>query len=540
MRFMALAVVMLMVSACGSTVQNVAIGEEHPDVTGQAAPSEEGYRSPLELQPDGGEHQEADVDSVPLPDTATSSAPPVGPPLASGAPVGAVPAAQEPSTPRGAGQVRAGEQSGGQTRAQQPSSHGTQDRTAQSQPAAPAVRGVTASELRIGISFIGDRDAANRAAAGAVPGTGDPRAQHDAMVAWVNKNGGIAGRKVVPFYRPYNSADDPATIAQSICAHHADDNQVYAAFPEYASPQLVSCLANRGVITIGSDVVPDFDDAAFTRYDSHLFFANTFSLSRIFRLTASGLAKEGFYDRKGAIGVVTVDQPEFRRAYEQDFVPELARAGFNVKEVLFVSGNEHRSVGSIAAQIGNAIVRFHSSGVTHVVFLESAGWYFVAWTQAAEQQQYRPRYGVNSGSFVGGLRDLYPTEQLRGLQGIGWVPMYDANEPGDPGPTPRAKECIAIMNANGAPPKTRVEMGRSAVVCDYYFFLKDALHGASDLSAPAVRARVEALTTAFRPALTFTAKHGRGRHDGAGAYGTTRYDARCNCIVFYGERHRVD
>jgi hypothetical protein len=87
-----------------------------------------------------------------------------------------------------------------------------------------------------------------------------------------------------------------------------------------------------------------------------------------------------------------------RRGYEKGFLPALKAAGYNVTDVAFA--DEATSLDEVAgseAQIQNAVVRFRSQQITHVVMWDVHGWVHAdAFLKYAEQQRWRPKYAFNS------------------------------------------------------------------------------------------------------------------------------------------------
>lgn len=404
---------------------------------------------------------------------------------------------------------------------------------------APAANGpgVSTTEIKVGIAFLADRDTANQSLFGsAVPSTGDVRKLHEAMIAYVNATGGVAGRKLVPVIYGYKSSEtlsNPQGVQQAVCAHFTEDNKVFAAFLEDAGALLVDCLAKRDVVTIGSDAVPYHDEKGFDAHRQHLFYASTFNLSRIARTLARGLAAQAFFSGDARVGAVAVDNPEFRGAHEL-YKKEVAAAGGNVVEEAFINGDD---LSQATNQISNAVLRFHTAGINRVTFLEPQGVNFVLWGQAAERQGYRPRYGLNSGQFPEALKDLFPPEQLRGAVGVVWNPAYDVHEKGEPALPPRRNLCLEIQAKAGNKAASRVQVGAMSKTCDFYFFLREILARAPQVSSSQVRATVDALGRAYTPALTLGAQHGPNRHDGAGGFLNLRYDDPCRCFLTDGRVH---
>jgi hypothetical protein len=164
-------------------------------------------------------------------------------------------------------------------------------------------RGVSATTITIGAAFAtGTSDVASMfgiAGAGAL-------AEQDlwnAMVADVNRSGGILGRKVQLSGHPVDLAGYFANPAQTIaefCADFRDDHKVFVAMISISSPDLRKCLADMGTplvvydATLGS-IVPR---AAFSEHGgNYLYVPNGISSERLAELFVTSLVARNFTEK---------------------------------------------------------------------------------------------------------------------------------------------------------------------------------------------------------------------------------------------------
>src|SRR5690349_22550034 len=77
------------------------------------------------------------------------------------------------------------------------------------------------------------------------------------------------------------------------------------------------------------------------------------------------------------------------------------------------------------AQISSAVLKFRSDGVTHVLIWDDNGVATLFFMQQADNQGYRPRYGINSGNNMQVVAQVVSKSQLTGATGIGWTPAFD-------------------------------------------------------------------------------------------------------------------
>lgn len=162
----------------------------------------------------------------------------------------------------------------------------------------------------------------------------------------------------------------------------------------------------------------------------------------------------GYFDRGAKVGVLTFDDPHFVHALDAVLTPALRKAGFPPAERFLVQpGQRFADSGNVVAQIQSAVLRFKSRGVTHVLIFDERAFLTDFFMEGAQDQQYFPRYGVNTQNAIGFLvstGQLAP-EQLKGAVGIGWSPfigMGEAQDPDSAGNAPR-KRCLELMSRNG-------------------------------------------------------------------------------------------
>ena len=194
----------------------------------------------------------------------------------------------------------------------------------------------------------------------------------------------------------------------------------------------------------------------------------------------------------------------------------------------------------LAAAVSNAVLRFRSDGVTHVLILDASGVLTLLFLNTAESQRYRPRYGFNSQNGPQALADPgnIQTIQLVGSKGIGWIPAIDItpaqNPPNGPYSNDTRRRCLAVMAKHGITfPNANAEAVAEAH-CNTVFFFKHVFDvmGAGDVTRDRFMATVDRLGTGFQAAGTFVSRFGPGRHDGIGAVRHYAHDGGCDCMKY--------
>ncbi|MBA2610031.1 MAG: hypothetical protein H0U92_13910, partial [Actinobacteria bacterium] len=196
--------------------------------------------------------------------------------------------------------------------------------------------GVTTKEIKIGITLVqtgtifGD-------VTGVPVDFGDTRKQADAVVDYVNKNGGIAGRKVVPVYYNFDLTRPGLGDGQSedeACRKFTDDNRVFAAINTVLARQaLLVCLAGRGVPGIHSGM--PVDERTLDKYRNYWYAGYGGAALTLDRLAAKQVkvfAQQGLFGNNATVGIEYFDDPAYKRVVDEVFKPELAKVG--VKKVV--------------------------------------------------------------------------------------------------------------------------------------------------------------------------------------------------------------
>lgn len=352
--------------------------------------------------------------------------------------------------------------------------------------------------------------------------TGDNRAQAGAVIAHLNANGGLGGRRIEPVYFDYNVQQDPAVSDQEACTAWTEDTRVFAAMSLYGKPVTLGvCLAKQGVASLLDFREPP-DDDLLRAYPSAIFAPSQLSLSRRTRLYVKGLADLGYFTATDKIGLVLQDETVYRNVSERVLKPELRARGLTVAAEVAITGTN---------DFANAVLRFRQEDVTRVLFLDQEGGLAYFFMTAAESQAYRPRYGLSTASYPSFLELNVPPAQLSGSVGVGWMPTKDVAQ--NPTPTDASvARCDAILRKAGQEPADRVAEGVGHAFCDWLFFLDRALELAPTLSLAGLQQGVEAIGTSFDPALTFSSRLGPGRHDGASSYRNLAFDDGCRCFRY--------
>lgn len=399
-------------------------------------------------------------------------------------------------------------------------------------------RGVSATQIRIGIS-VADPGSYEETYAGlGAAGVSRPneREAAEAVVDHINREGGIAGREVVPVFRQYSSNDNFSAAYEADCAAFTQDTEVFAAYSTHTSPGkdlLATCITQHDTafILTAREV---FDQEDFERW-AHVY-GPVYLRGDRWDMLVDELVALGYFDGEPTLGVIWQDTLATRRILEETIEPRLHTYGVEVAERAALA--PYNSLGEMGANygaMGNHVLRFRRSNVTHVLFIgtQAAGPLFFG--AAAEGQGYRPRYGFNSTEAPQLTAANLPASQLVGAVGVGWWPFYDVEWAQDPGDHPAQARCLDLMHDAGVETPDRFAANQAANICDALLFLDVALERAPSLTLEGLRVAADELGGAFAAASTWNTGLGPGRWDGISTVRHLAFDEGCECFRYVSD-----
>jgi hypothetical protein len=309
-----------------------------------------------------------------------------------------------------------------------------------------------------------------------------------ALVGSYNSQGGLAGRKIQPYYTHLNSSsqDYESDLAAS-CAALTQDDRVSVVINSVGlySENLQSCLA-KAHLPVVSDLGPDQQDAKqfplMVTPDDLL--ADTRVVQVVQRLKASG-----WLTPKNKIGVVVEDCPVDNRIFTNTLKPALARAGLT----LAATANPQcfqaiQDLGTISSQMGSAVVNFRANGVDRVLFvsLGEEGTMCYEFMLAAGQQNWYPGYAMSSMTYATTVATQSGVKQqeIENSRGIGWSPPTDTADLKQAPPGSAAKDCLARLAKEGVRPTTPNDLFASWSVCDQFSLLDRILRATGGDASP--------------------------------------------------------
>jgi len=400
-------------------------------------------------------------------------------------------------------------------------------------------RGFTKDKVYIGMATWKEVNSVGFILAGADFDFGDQEADARAVMAHLNAQGGLAGRRMEPVFYDHKTATDTATSVQEACALWTQDRPVFAVV-----------LLN----TVGGD---DEIAACLGKYDVPLInmYYNTRPQELLTRNPRVHLpatpTRERFIptwlERGKAIGFFTGWDTTFGQPgsapvklgiigwHDNNFIPLVKRAAeARGLQVAATAGISEWFAGS---QVSNAVLSFKTQGVTHVI-PDSVCVGLSPFLANADSQQYRPRYLIDTGNCPMLLPTVSTGDQLVGAMGAGYQPVTD--NPVTYAPvSPALSRCKKIMEQAGQRTSSSNALSIMAWTCDGLDFLYQAIKNGGGLTTARYLAGADSIRS-LPSASGFAINLPNGRRDGAEFVRDLAYRKDCECFRYLNAtNHRI-
>jgi hypothetical protein len=419
--------------------------------------------------------------------------------------------------------------------------------------------GVTAKAVYVGLVHDVNGGAVNSAAGVGAITTGDDKANTRAIIADINKRGGVGGRTLVPVYANFDETSTQTLDQQysAICQQFTHDNPpVYAVDVSGTIASFRDCLAKAGVVML-SDSLPTVGRAEFTRYPD-LIEQGYPNVDRLAAYQVTPLVEQHYFTPWNAVtgqpaatgtvkvGILTYNDVTFSSAVDHFLVPALKRLGYDPQVAKIAQITTAADYGAQAAAVKSAQLSFAANGVTHVIPFESNGGLSTLFLPTARSQHYYPRYGVSSASGFEALIEagVVAKQQMNGAVGFGWFPSIDlpAGDNPDNGPyaNANARHCLKVMAANGITFTSGNAKGIAENSCANLYLLKTALDRTpTQITARTFLSVVESLGTSYQGAGNLGERFAPERHDPSDKAYHWRYFGDCGCFHYEGALETV-
>jgi len=253
------------------------------------------------------------------------------------------------------------------------------------------VPGITPDAIRVGVIIVNITGLATNASLGVLPAA-TQKAGFQAVIDAINADGGVDCRQLVPQYFNANPADQ--SNLQKTCLDIVQsgvfatvDAGAYAQFP------IVDCFGQHQVPYFGGYLLANSQMAQFYPY---LFELN--SQDVVYHDMVVGLQEYGFFKPESGFTKLGYIYNDCHPEIHTEVVKWLADAGVTPAQTVgFDTGCT--TAFTPATVLLQAILKFKHAGVTNLITTGIVG-DFPTFTQLAEVQKFRPKYGLGDDSLI--------------------------------------------------------------------------------------------------------------------------------------------
>ena len=382
--------------------------------------------------------------------------------------------------------------------------------------------GVTDTQMKVAVMI---PDIAGPAANGAfgVPSADSTKKWYQDVIDELNASGGIACRKVVPLYYKVNPADQSDLQRKCLDVAAAGvfvtlDEGGYGPFPQK------DCYAQHHI--------PFFTGYPITGAEAQKFYPYMFSNSTyetIYRNAVFALRDRHFFGGAG-FGKLGFAYNSCYPYLIDDFTNWLHQAGVPDSKIVTYDFGCSSTTMPTPSDVQQAVLKFKTAGVTHVTTAEFVGGFWM-FTRVAEQQNFRPKYGIADDQIIAiSYGSNHP--DYKNIDGAIAITPFRNGEEKTPGYRMSAgtARCSAIHTKRGEPNVYQQKAGVGGTACDELWVLKAAVEHAPALSQEALGAGFQAAGSAE---LSYPAGPGTwgGPRNTAwmNYWRTDRFVGSCNC-----------
>jgi hypothetical protein len=406
-------------------------------------------------------------------------------------------------------------------------------RPSSEKPAATPTASADHTPIRIGVLYGQDVGAAAAAVGISGLSTGDTYAQSQAMVRWVNANGGMGGHPIQlsGYAIKATGGGDVESNYQAACTALTQDQHVrYVVTILSLPPSSLPCFAKAGVGVFDDESGVSGEQMA--RYSDYFAGPADYSIGRSTADLVDDLVRRGWLTSKSKIGAFTYDDPPHKAAVSGALVHALNAHGLRLTSAAAVPNST-----AYFTQSGAVVLKFRSAGVDRVIPVGTSP---LALMLSASTQGYRPAYAVTSAYGPGALLEgTAPKDQLVNSVGIGWQPFLDIGRGKHPGPVSRNESlCFKLMKQAGQASTSATTRGFEAQICDLFFYLREIGNALPTLPSNLIAAARPVIGDSFRSAATFSSDT-RRHPDGVAAYRDLAYQQSCSCYQYVSPIRRT-
>lgn len=403
-----------------------------------------------------------------------------------------------------------------------------------------AGRGFNSQEIFVGFATSKGAEDVFKSAGGNIE-TGDQEGQINALVAEINRSGGVSGRELVPVFYDFDigrASANASAEAQRACVRWTEDHPVFAVINtiSISRAEMWKCLTRREtpLLDIAGLNQPKSLYAALSPY---FYVPDNATMERfvpawirsLIRLDyfVDGWEIDGTSPGREPTNIGVLGRGEEGEHFIKLVRSELAKHSKRMTESFVISDQSSEQAQRDARL---AVLRFRQSGVTHVIPSLTE---ILQFGPHAESQNYRPRYALASHGLLNVIKGIVPQRQFVGSIGTGWRPTTDVDNAQDPSNSPAFRQCKKTAEDAGHNMSKRAALMLVVRTCDGLTFLQTAIKKGG-LSATGFL-RGAAVLNRLPSANIFRMSFSGSRPDGLAAFRDIKFEGDCTCFKYIDE-----
>jgi hypothetical protein len=291
--------------------------------------------------------------------------------------------------------------------------------------------------------------------------------------------------------------------SETECTSFAQDQHAFAVIPNTNENQTaITCLAQNHVVDLYNiaTYLPTPQD--FSAYRGYLYQPAAISPYR-FGSFIHLLAQYGYFGSGAKVGILLADDGSGNNEYlvNKLWKPALQAMGITPVVFTFKQIESYTDVTTTSEQFASAVLQFKGAGVNRVMFTPDGADGEFFFTNAAQSQNYQPRYALTTDNAPLAWGVIPPAGQRAGAMNVSFkLSDVGRGNPPQMAPNDTRAKCNAILSGHtGNDPITAFYF-----ICDDFLFLQNALAGASTVSPQTLLAGVERLGNSYSLADSYT------------------------------------
>ncbi len=368
-----------------------------------------------------------------------------------------------------------------------------------------------------------------------VPDQGDLIAAIEALVRYVNDNGGVGGHAIEPSIQVFNAITDSPISEEQLCNAITQDDQadvvvLTGQFQDNARP----CYAAGGVLMLDVTLFP-VDRDGYEALAPYLWSPLLPAYDDLVSGLADALQSEGWLEG-ATIGIIGIDNDMNRRINEEVLLSRLAADGVEPAAVNWVDPVDGSS---LERGLQQAILDFKSADVDKVIAV--GGSRLLPWLiDIAATQNFNPACALTSyDSPEFNLRNY--ADLMPGSLGITVLPGWDVADDQYPSPANDAEQaCLDILGEADITYESRANSRSALLYCDAVRLLHQSGSAATTVDAVGLSSAMAGIGSSFESASVYSVAFKEGSYTGGAGYRVFAFDDACTCMTIRSDTAAFD